>query len=326
MSIPAYNLTPAPELSGLDWSDISIDRSQAEAQPPTEQVHSASILRHGTVRIGSTIVKYTMECPLTPSDTVPLLLVPGYGGIKPAYRELRHSIAANGKPAVTFRPPRSQKKFAMFHPNHALHPERLLAQAAIGIAREVINRYGEEDGFQQIDAAGHSMGGPGVTNAALTRPEWFRSITVVASAGLDGHRLVDMAKRAPGVLVGEILPSIKDIKVRKDIKAAWDFAHYIARNPWRTAAEGLSVGSGDIRDKVVRVGELGVKTAAVAFMKDRFFPIEGVILQAADRFQLFGVFTDPEAGHMTPQLQPEALGAFLVRVVQTLNTPYQEAA
>jgi pimeloyl-ACP methyl ester carboxylesterase len=253
-------------------------------------------------------------------DPVPLILVPGYGGIKPAYRELRKAVVSNGKPAVTFRPPRSQEKFAALHPRHFLHPERLLAQAVLAITKDLLSVDGDSNDYEQVDTAGHSMGGPAVVNAALVRPERFRTVTAMAAAGLDGHSLNDMRQRAPAVFRDEILPSFRDIKVRKDYRAVRHMAHYVARNPWRTAAEGLAVGSGDIRYKVTEIGRLGVKTAALQFASDRFFPVDGVAAHSAGRFDLFRVFPDPDANHMWPQLQPEAVGDELVDIVDTLQS------
>lgn len=277
-----------------------------------------STVRQHVTRTGGAVIKYTVERPAVVEDPVPLLIVPGYGGIKPAYRELRKAVVQNGKTAVTFKPPRTQERFAALHPRHFLHPERLLAQAVLAISKDLIEIYGDEQDFEQIDAAGHSMGGPGVINAAMVRPRRFRTVTSVAGAGLDGHTLLDMAQRAPGVFSGEFVPSITDIRVRKDGRAIRDMAHYVGRNPWRTAAEGLAVGSGDVRDKVTVIGMLGVKTAALQFANDHFFPIEGVREHSEDRFDLFREFPDPNANHMWPQLQPEAVGNELINIVETL--------
>ncbi len=269
-------------------------------------------------RIGGATIKYTLERPENITDPAPLVLVPGYGGIKPAYRELRKAVVLNGKPAATFKPPRTQERLAAFHPKHFQHPERLLAQTVIAISDDLIGSNGKTNEYDQVDAAGHSMGGPAIINAALVHPEYFRTVTAVASAGLDGHSLWDMARRSPGVVKEEIIPSLNDIQVRKDFRAVRDIMHYMARNPWRTLAEGLAVGSGDIRDKVSMLGALGVHTAALQFANDRFFPVDGVREHSANRFELFRVFPDPDANHMWPQLKPIAVANELVDIVNTL--------
>ena len=285
-----------------------------------------STVRQGYAKIGGAVVKYTYERPMDVDDPVPLLLVPGYGGIKPAYRDLRKAVVSGGKPAVTFKPPRAQERFAALHPKHFMHPERLLAQSVLAISRDLIDKDGVKSGYNQLDTAGHSMGGPAVVNAGLIHPERFRTVTAMAAAGLDGHTLRDMRVRAPAVLREEILPSIQDIHVRRDFRAVRDVVHYVARNPWRTVAEGLAVGSGDIRDKVTMLGSLGVQTAALQFASDRFFPEEGVREHSADRFNLYRVFPDPEANHMWPQLEPEAVADELVDIVNTLQSQRFSAA
>ncbi len=284
-----------------------------------ERQDSSSVIRQGVVEVGGAAVRYTYERPIEADDPVPLIVTPGYGGIKPAYRDLRNSLAIHGKPAVTFRPPRTQSMSASFHPKHVFHPDRLLAQATSAIARDIIERYGLVEEFAQVDAVGHSMGGPAVVSAALHRPERFRSITAMAAAGLDGHTLLDMARRAPGVLRDELLPAVKDIRSRSDTRSVRDIVHYVGRNPWRTAAEGLAVGSGDIRDKVAAVGSLGVRTAALQFPSDRFFPVDGVREQAADLFDHFREFPDPRANHVWPQLAPEAVAHELVDITKYLG-------
>lgn len=284
-----------------------------------ERNDSSCVVRQGIVRIGGAAIKYTYERPEDPVDTTPLVITPGYGGIKPAYRDLRSSIAAHGKPAVTFRPPRTQSLMASFHPTHLKHPDMLLAQATYAVTRDIVQRYGLLEDFVKVDAVGHSMGGPAVVSAATEHPEYFRSVIAMAAAGLDGHTLWDMTKRTPGVMKYEIMPAIKDIRTRSDIRSIRDIVHYAARNPWRTLAEGLKVGSGDMRDGVVEIGKLGVRTAALQFTGDRFFPVDGVREQSADLFDQFYEFSDPEANHVWPQLQPEAVSHTLVEITNTLN-------
>lgn len=278
-----------------------------------------SYVRQGIARIGGATIRYTLEKPQATDDQIPLILVPGYGGIKPAYRELRKAVVSGGKAAVTFKPPRAQEKFAGLHPKHALHPERLLAQAVLGVSRDVIMRNGEKDGYNQVDTAGHSMGGPAVVNAGLVAPKMFRSAILMGAAGLDGHTLRDMRERAPSVLREEVLPSLNQMRVKKDVRSVRNIVEYVARNPWRTLAEGLAVGSGDIRDKVSRIGELGIRTATQQYAQDRFFPEAGVREHSASRFDYYHVFPDPEAGHMAPQMQPEAVGEDLLDILAVLH-------
>lgn len=285
-----------------------------------ERNDTSSIIRQGIVEIGGAAVRYTYERPEETVDATPLIITPGYGGIKPAYRDLRNALAAHGKPAVTFRPPRSQSIAASLHPKHVLHPDRLLAQATYAIARDLIERYGLIDDFEQVDAAGHSMGGPAVVSASLHQPERFRSIIAMASAGLDGHTLADMARRAPGVLKDELIPVIGDIRTRNDLRSIRDIAHYVGRNPLRTVSEGLTVGSGDIRPKVAKLGNLSVRTAALQFPSDRFFPSDGVRERSAGLFDHFREFPDSRANHVWPQLAPEAVAHELVDIIQFLGS------
>ena len=284
-----------------------------------ERGDNTSLVRQGLVNIGGAAIRYTYERPEDITDPDPIVITPGYGGIKPAYRELRNSLSVHGRPAVTFRPPRTQTMSASFDPIHLLHPDRLLAQATYAVSKDIIQRYGLIDDFEKVDAVGHSMGGPAVVSAALHKPEYFHTVTAMAAAGLDGHTLLDMVKRAPSVVRAEIIPAISDIRQRSDVRSLKDIIHYMARNPWRTLAEGLTVGSGDIREKVAILGSLGVKSAALQFADDRFFPVEGVREKSAHLFDAFYEFPDPLANHVWPQLEPETVAHELVNITADLK-------
>lgn len=280
----------------------------------------SSSITNGYVRIGGATIEFTLERPSLVKDPVPLLIAPGYGGIEEGYVKLRESVVSIGnKPSVTFKVPRSQDNFSGFHPNHLFHPERLLAQAVIAISSNLIASDGVEYGYDKMDTTGHSMGGPAVVNAGLIKPELFRSVTAMASAGLDGHNLVDMAKRGPGSIKNEIIPSIRRMKVKKDVGSALVLAHYVFRNPIRTASEGIAVGVSDIRESVVYLGKFGVKTAALQFPSDRIFPLHGVVNHSSERFNLFRVFPDPEANHVWPNSEPEAVAIELLDIIDNLQ-------
>jgi pimeloyl-ACP methyl ester carboxylesterase len=310
--LPLTSIRPHPEHEGVfifERGDIATHISQ------------------GVVHIGGAAIKYTLEEPLEIEDPTPMLLVPGYGGIKPAYKELRGAVAQLGKPAVTFRAPRTQKRFATYHPKHLLHPERLLTQSVIGITKNVIDRWGEKRGFTQLDIAGHSMGGPAIVGAGIIHPELFQTATAVASAGLDGHNMFVLAGRVKGVVTEELAPLIKDVRVARDYKTVLHMAHYIGRNPWRTTTEGLAVANCNIREEVVTLGNLGVKTAALQFASDQFFPLDGVVAHSGDRFDHFREFPDSQANHMWPMIDPEGVAEELVSIVALLKKlPSSEVA
>lgn len=279
-----------------------------------------SIVRQGLVKIGGATVKYTYERQLDSEENIPLIITPGYGGIKPAYRDLRAALVTHGKPAVTFRPPRTQRSGGFFNLKHLRHPERLLAQSTAAVAKDVVERYGLVESFDKVDAVGHSMGGPAVVNAAHKKPELFRSITAVASAGLDGHNLFVLAQRMPKILSDEMVPAIRDMRARSDRKSLNDIIHYMGSNPLRTIAEGLAVGNGDIRQKVVDVGKLGVKTAALQFPSDRFFHIDKVRDSSSQLFDYYSEFTDTKANHIWPQIQPSPVAHEIVRITNLLGS------
>lgn len=321
-------MSRAPHLpmnvSSADGSREVIKRTNVYPHPDDEGTFvlerptGRSFIQQGTVQAAHASIRYAFEWPEDVIDPIPLLLVPGFGGIKPAYRALRKAVVQNGKPAITFHPPRTQRRFAGLHPAHLFHPEKLLAQSTNAVARDVRDRHGDRRGFDRIDGAGHSMGGPGLMNAAFFHPEFYRVLVAMASAGLDGHNVVDMGRRLPGVVRGDLtIPPHEH--VRRNVRTVKNGAHYVLRNPLRTVTEGYAVASGDIRPTVRALGDLGVvQLAALQFPADRFFPLEKVREKSADLFHDFREHPDPNATHEWPQEDPEGVALELLSTVSGL--------
>ncbi len=278
---------------------------------PTERLR-------GVAEIAGAKVEYTLEQPTDATDQtddVPILLAHGYGGIKTAYQQLRSNIAQAGKPAITYRPARSMGIVCDLKPTNILHPEELSGKAAWGVLRDIRDTHGH----QQFDLAGHSMGGRTIADIALRKPEHVRSAIFIASVGLDEQSVPRMIGRALRFLPKE-LPSV----ARRAIwdsrgRIAMESLHYIARNPQRTLAEGLSAAACNLRASIEDLDEQGTPTAAIQFQDDVFFPFDSTKQASENLFDVHHVYDNEKSNHLTPQADPLGVALAIHRVLTELH-------
>lgn len=286
---------PYSEGNFLDQSPERRDGLICEEGPPKAV---ATIKTRGATRAASADIIYTLEQPAEETDNAPVLIVPGYGGIMSAYRNFRHSLAEAGTPAISFRVSRSQGKGDASPLNYLLIGE-LASKATYAIMKDAHSRFG----CMEFDLVGHSWGGHAATNVAMRRPELVRSVTYLASVGLEDHSLAQMLGRSLAFVQYELAPALEQLVGDSGAKIALESLHHILRNPARTAAEGIAAARCDIRPAVKRLGALGVKTAAVQFSHDHFFPPEETTLHTKRLLDAYEVMPG-WANHLAPQLQP----------------------
>ncbi|MEO8863186.1 MAG: alpha/beta fold hydrolase [Candidatus Saccharimonadales bacterium] len=273
-------------------------------------------LFHGVARLCGVGVKYTYEQSRNITDPVPLGFVNGYGGVKSSYRDVRHHSALAGKSAFTLQPVRSMSLKNTIEMRHLVHPELLPSMAVWAVMKAI----SAEHGIEEYDLSGHSLGGFIATNVAEHKPENVRSLILVASAGLERHNLRTMAKRGPGFIRHGLIPSLPHLRKQLDTKSVIkQEANYMLRNPVRTIGEGFAAGRCNITRQVKHVGMMGIKTAALQFASDRLFLLDEVASQSASAVDIFSVFADPDAGHMAPILDPEAVVKAQLELLRDLH-------
>lgn len=254
----------------------------------------------GRARVAGATIRYTYESPVNDHNETPLVLVPGFGGVKKVYGQVRHHVAQAGKPAVTFAPARSQEGLANLDLRHHAHPELLLSMATWAVMKAVTEHHGAE----QFDLAGHSMGGPAAASVAERYPDKVNNLILCASAGLEKHNLVRLTCRAPKFLVNELIPGLPQLRKLFPTSVALHELAYFATNPYRSLAEGVAVAHADIVSQVERVREMGVRVVAEQFYSDELFPLNRVQASAEHIVDEFSIFPDRRAGHMAPQIDP----------------------
>lgn len=299
----SFDGADGPLLDVLDASDPEAFFIPRDFNLGEINLRLTSSERH-TTRAGRANVESTLESPLAAQDKVPLLYIPGYQGIKPAYYQARTHTARYGRRAISFKVDRWQEWLADFHPKHALHPERLHVQAVKGI----MDFYSQLYGFEQYDLSGHSMGGWIAALVAERWPHLVRSVILDASAGLEPHNALTLAPRLPLFAFGELIPGaingrlgFENLSLRK--VALQGLLHSVI-NPYRTASEGLAVSRCDVRPKLTTIREKGIKTAIVGYGSDRLLPVSKMYQHARHLVDEFIVFPINEAGHLGPQGYP----------------------
>lgn len=267
-------------------------------------------LSHDEVYVGGAKVNITIETPLEVNDDNIIILVNGYGGAKSGYRGMRHALATCGRRTVTIEPPRSQKFIHSVEPRHLRHPELL---PSMGL-HAIIKKLQANHQVDQVDLIGHSMGGYIATQAASHNSDNIKSLTLMASAGLDNHSLFKMGMRGPLFFSQEVMPNILKLQKLVDFSLLKAEVRYLLQNPERTIAEGISVAGCNIREQVRNLGRIGVRTAALQFKADNLFPLNSVRKHAEECVDIFLVHPDANAGHLAPQLDPNGVSKSLLSI------------
>ncbi len=239
-----------------------------------------------------------------PNRTMPgrLLIVGGLGGVESAYANVAESLAQNGLDTVTMNLPTYQHAHHQYHRDHLLSPERLLAQMVRRVVRDIKLEYGDEP----VDAAGHSTGGPAITQAADFDNDLLHSITLWQTAGLTRGGVVRLGSRIPGVIWNG-LKARNQLRQNLSSRAtdlAREYVGYTKNYP-RRALEAIAVCQSDISEPLTRVVEAGIKVAAVVAKSDAFFHPEETLstLERIGGIQSFLM----NGCHLLPLADPEGL-------------------
>ncbi|MCA9342701.1 alpha/beta hydrolase [Candidatus Saccharibacteria bacterium] len=263
-------------------------------------------------QIGGAIVPYTVEYPEEPIDEVPVLITAGFYGIEPGYREIRNSFAEQGKIAITYRRGIRQGT-DFFNPKHFLKPYRLTQQSPYAVMKD-LHTLGD---FEQFDVVGHSMGGTTAADIARHHPEYFRSIILLGSAGLNGHGISNLAKRSPLFIAKEVIPAIPQLATKFDKEDFMHAVEYVSSNPIRVISEALHVAKHDIREDFTALKEANINSAIIAFTQDEFFPIEEVRLHSAD---LPDSYQEHPGKHTAPQVEPKNVATTILNMLSIINS------
>jgi pimeloyl-ACP methyl ester carboxylesterase len=290
---------------------LEVARTPEELTPPAEiaggvliyEAYETDVGTHitrGIASIAGAEVNFTDETPVGIVDTEPYVLIPGFGGIKPGYSRFRHELAVAGHRAISYKPPRTQKPGAKWHPGNLFARERLTSKAGYAMVRRLTN----EDAVTGVHLVGHSMGGPIATEMAAHKSDRIHSVTLVGSAGLEDHNALTMARRLPGFLKDELLPALPLLHDEFNISAVKHIAEYALRSPLLTMAEARQVSRVNARPTLEFLGVLGIGITIVQLEDDHLFIEENVKKQSAHLANQ-GRYLVMPGNHLWPQLEPE---------------------
>lgn len=299
-------------------TDNAVDASNNEAASSSRGLfllQETEKLR-GVAHIAGAAIEWTYERPEHITDEIPLIGLHGFGGVKSSYREFRTQVAQRGKGAITYRPARSRGYVGDVDPGNISNPGKLLSQAAWAVMRDVKATTGDT----RFDASGHSMGGFTLTQLAKHKPEYLRTAIYVGSVGLDDHTVPQMLGRALRFVNTELRPS--GLIFGNDGRVALEGLHYMLRNPVRTVGEGLNAAGCSLKKDIPLIRAAGIKTGAIQFNKDTFFPTDRVTEESAHLFDHYQVLDNPNANHIAPQVLASEVAEAHIQMLKKLHPEY----
>lgn len=241
-----------------------------------------------------------------------IVVVPGFGGIKPVYGDFRDEIAkATGSNTTSYRQPRSQKpKSVMRFVDSTLHPEKLGKQSVVAMIDVMRDIYPD----QKVTLIGHSMGTPNSVDAALRRMDDVEDIIMVGGGGLEkGQNVGRLTKRMPAIARGEG-NSVREMPREDAINIGLQALYHVVRDPWRTLGEGIDVGSRDLMvDELATLRAYGIGLHAVQLENDGFFPTDIARQDAEPHVDSFSVV--PDVDHLAPQIYPRIVAEHIAEIL-----------
>lgn len=311
------DVIPLQKAEGFLFGADTNGEAKLEVIEETSREVGSLIIVKGYARIADAVTHYTITEPHPDDveDPTGILIVNGFGGIKEAYTDLDTTFALNGRRSISFKPIRKQGYKGRLDIRHRVNPLKLHSQGAYAVMRAVQ----EEQGIEQFDVAGHSLGGVAGTDVARHHPNLVRSLILMGSAGLEDHNLAVMASRVPAFLRDELVPALPILRERHGSSTIVKEFEYLLESPSRTLTEMVAVSRADITNRVRLVGQLGVMTAALQFNEDRLFFTENVRTKSAWAFDEFRVYSDMLAGHIAPQIDPEGVAQETLDIIQVLK-------
>lgn len=279
--------------------------------------------QRGTSRTGRAQTKWTLHMPQEPTRLGRLFIIGGYGGVEKAYFPVARELAVQGMQVVTAELPTNQHWHHQYHPDHALRPERLLAQ----LTRRIIHDVNNLCGSQPVHVAGHSTGGVAAASIAEFEPGLVESVNLWESAGLGKKGILRHGSRIPqvGLQIGKRISLLHAQLGPLAPDIASDYLRYM-RNAPRRGMEAIAVSRSDIVPTLERVQAAGTHVGAILAQHDEFFHPDEVlsrILPIVDDERIVIL----NNCHVGPQTNPEEHAKAQVHLLDTYRAmPLQPAA
>lgn len=298
------------------FEDLSI--SEVNSPVPT-MVHQPMF-----AHIGGAKVRFTAEEPAMQEDRkndTAVVIAHGIVGEEIVYEDLRHALATRGYRVISYEPARSAG-LRGYHPQHLLHPEKLLGQAAYGVILEAQ----ESLGYERFTIAGHSMGGLTIKtlleHLGDTAPEMLDALLYIDAVGFNTESLVKRARRFVAMLALQAPPYAVQAMHKSPCRAAKIAAsevRYFARKPSRFIGELLAAQGCQNAESVLRARTLNIRTGGIALTRSGIFPPDAVARESADLFDIFRMY---RGNHLAPQNDPEGMAELLDDMLAESSQPF----
>jgi pimeloyl-ACP methyl ester carboxylesterase len=264
---------------------------------------------HGSVRMGSEDVQWTLEVPRDLSFDGIAVISPGFLAIKQSSRPPRNALAQEGIAALSYSPARSHSDYWW---TTVQDPQKLHADTQKEIARDIRTRidirggkaYGNKIKVDNKIIVAHSMGGLAATKYAQMEPDNVRMIKGLATCGFGHPTLPELAADLPlGMVDGlksELLPAIMKGNIALSLRNLRDIVCYLKH--LRVVFEGISCVFEDDRANIAKLRERGITYIYEAYEKDILVRADETVAEHVDYHSII-----PGAGHLEPQLKPEGV-------------------
>lgn len=269
----------------------------------------------GSVRTPEGTVGFSVKKPFDLQDMHPIGVAPGFSDGIVGTDRLANGFAEHGRVAFTLTHSRADSELYKDDPEG--HKASNL-DYALRAMNDVCPNLGSVDLAAQSEGAAYS------TRFTLEHPGVVRTITAIGAGGLiEGDNILRLYGRLASNLpahartLGHFIGHLS-----MDFKIFRGSAEYVAENPPKAAEEALAIACVDIRPRFPELRKKGVKSAALQFEGDEFFPLRLVTVStyAGRLFDLFTVYPhDRKAGHMTPQQHPRRVGMLVLHGIDKMT-------
>jgi len=204
--------------------------------------------------------------PLSPKDSVPVLLAPGWGDTPQSYKESLKVIHGGNRRVLSVSHPRRGES-AVQDSDFPMAEIRKV-KSLIGII--------DQKNLGKVDVIAHSEGAINAIIAATLYPEKFRNIVLVSPGGLIGKdKFIKLIGRA---LISSFRDTTQAMRNSHEkgpfLNAVREMAKYIAENPKRAIIEEFNaMAKSDILEMVKNLHDGGIGISVVAAVDDPIFPI-----------------------------------------------------
>ena len=317
MEVPQY----IPELE-----DELVESAQGSSEPFESQ-----FARREHIAVAGGMAEVVDVRPEHMKDEVPVFLAPGWAISPDVNGPILKVLTDEGRRVVTLDHPTTGGTFDELIKDM---PDEVLEKYPPAELRKALNIIGVLDtkGIDKTDVIAHSEGAVNTIIAAMLNPEKFRSIVLVAPAGMVGddnylrlmHGFAGQSYKAKPSMEGiGQRPAIEATETAKVVgaNAMRSFINYVRSNPARALEETLTLANKEsqIHDLLRYLHEeVGIKIAVMAAVDDPVFHMDKI--QETAKADMLDGFISMRGGHGDIGEHPE----LFVKAAESLLTQLKE--